>query len=182
MSMAVFYLLSSCKYQTTIESNPVIEKPAIPSNNHGIHCTEQACEGTYVGPEFVNGSDVAHQFSNHMSKEVGDKLKEFYKQGKFRKVDFEHIQMSTKGMGSGSVRYFLHVPFITVKSRCEAYTSFDHVGGWDHAPALERRKKELQHVKLPNEMLDISALKKTPEGLEEYWIQWKNKVIQKECE
>jgi hypothetical protein len=35
---------------------------------------------------------------------------------------------------------------------------------------------------LKGEELDISKLKQTPEGLQEYWIQWKNKTKQKECE
>jgi hypothetical protein len=34
---------------------------------------------------------------------------------------------------------------------------------------------------LKGEQLDISELKTTPEGLEEYWIQWKNRSKQKEC-
>jgi hypothetical protein len=33
-----------------------------------------------------------------------------------------------------------------------------------------------------NHKLDISELKTTPEGLQEYWIQWKNKVTQAMCE
>ena len=39
-------------------------------------CTDAGCTGTYIGPEFIRFSDVAHQFSNTMSGVVGDKLKE----------------------------------------------------------------------------------------------------------
>lgn len=147
-----------------------------------IICDANGCSGTYSGPEFVAGSDVAHQFSNTMSGEVGDQLKELYRTGNYTKVDFGNIKMSTKGMGSGKVTYGLTIPFTSVKGKCEAYTSFDHVGGWNHSPALSLRKKQLQSALLEGETLKISALKTTPEGLQEYWIQWKNKVVQIDCQ
>ncbi|MDF4201396.1 hypothetical protein PXD56_00415 [Maribacter sp. SA7] len=53
--------------------------------------------------------------------------------------------------------------------------------GRNHAPSLPRRKKELSSLLLPGESLDISKLKKTPEGLQEYWIQWRNKNTQIRC-
>ena len=146
-----------------------------------ITCTEKGCSGTYVGSEFINGSDIAHQFSNTMSGKVGDKLKELYKEGNYSKVDFTNIKMSTRGMGSGNVVYTLSIPFIKVQQKCDAYTSFDHVGGWNHSPALSARKKQLNQALIEGEKLDISSLKTTPEGLQEYWIQWKNKVVQALC-
>ncbi len=152
-----------------------------PENKHEINCTDNACEGFYKGAEFINGSDIAHQFSNKMSSAVGDKLKELYKKGQYSKVDFSNIKMSTSGMGSGNVIYKLSIPLISVDKKCEAYTSFDHVGGWNHKPALSRRKKELQKVLMQGHFLDISDLKTTPEGLQEYWIQWKNKIVQSDC-
>lgn len=146
-----------------------------------IECSENNCNGTYSGLEFINGEDIAHQFSNKMSAVVGDKLKELYYEKNYKKVDFSSIKMTTAGMGSGKVVYKLFIPFISVSSKCEAYTSFDHVGGWNHKPALERRKNELKDVTMKGHLLDISSLKKTPEGLQEYWIQWKNKRIQSDC-
>ncbi|WP_291961850.1 hypothetical protein [Maribacter sp.] len=146
-----------------------------------IECTDDGCFGNFYGKEFIDGSDVAHQFSNTMSAKVGDKLKELYSKNKYVKVDFTNIDMSTEGMGSGMVTYKLKIPFVTVVTKCDAYTSFDHVGGWNHAPSLPRRKKELSSLLMPGESLDISKLKKTPEGLQEYWIQWKNKNTQKRC-
>lgn len=146
-----------------------------------IICDESGCSGTYIGSEFVNGEDIAHQFSNKMSAAVGDQLKYFYNQKKYKKVDFSKIKMKTEGMGSGEVVYALSIPFISVGSKCEAYTSFDHVGGWNHKPDLKRRKQELKNVTLKGEMLQISSLKRTPEGLQEYWIQWKNKTTQFDC-
>ena len=56
------------------------------------------------------------------------------------------------------------------------------LGGLNHTPALNSRKKQLQSVLMDGENLVISRLKTTPEGLQEYWIQWKNKKIQAECE
>ncbi|MUU77668.1 hypothetical protein [Winogradskyella endarachnes] len=147
-----------------------------------ISCSITECQGTYVGKEFINGEDIAHQFSNKMSAAVGDQLKVLYKTGAYSKVDFKNITMTTKGMGSGEVSYYLSIPFIAVNTKCNAYTSFDHVGGWNHAPALSQRKAQLQQLLLPGEHLDISKLKITAEGLQEYWIQWKHKTIQAKCE
>ena len=147
-----------------------------------IECTENGCTGKYKGAEFINGKDIAHQFSNKMSNAVGKKLKELFHKMNYKKVEFSSIKMTTQGMGSGTVIYTLYIPFISVNSKCEAYTSFDHVGGWNHTPALNKRKKELKDVTMKGHNLDISKLKKTPEGLEEYWIQWKNKKTQSDCE
>lgn len=146
-----------------------------------IKCSSDGCEGTYVGPEFVKRSDVAHQFSNKMSHAVGDKLKVLYHSGDYKKVDFSKISMTTKGMGSGHVTYNLSIPFISVLEKCDAYTSFDHVGGWNHTPALSERKLQLSNVLMEGHKLNISELKTTPEGLQEYWIQWKNKKTQFDC-
>ncbi|MBM3455132.1 MAG: hypothetical protein FJX80_08285 [Bacteroidetes bacterium] len=64
-------------------------------------CTDEGCSGAYIGPEFIRGSDVAHQFSNTMSSVVGDKLKELYSKNNFVKVNFSGIQMFTEGMKGG---------------------------------------------------------------------------------
>ena len=149
--------------------------------NHSIKCTDNDCFGQYEGPEFIEGSDIAHQFSNKMSAAVGDKLKELFNAGEYSKVDFDNIIMTTEGMGSGNVIYYLKIPFERVNAPCDAYTSFDHVGGWNHAPALEARKKQLKNALMKNQELDISDLKTTAEGLQEYWIQWKNKTTQSMC-
>lgn len=146
-------------------------------------CTDQGCQGTYSGPEFIGvADDVAHQFSNVMSRVVGDHLKEQFKKGRYVQVDFPGIKMTTDGMNNyGNVVYTLYFPFKEVRSPCEAYTSFDHVGGWGHAPELEIRKRALKKELLPGEELAISPLKSTQEGLQEYWIQWKNKDLQAAC-
>ena len=166
------FLFPYCKQESPLPTEKV---------TNGITCSEVDCSGMYSGPEFIDRSDVAHQFSNSMSHAVGDQLKLLYKAKKYSKVDFRNIEMSTQGMGSGNVRYKLIIPFIQVVDKCDAYTSFDHVGGWNHTPALKKRKRELQKLLLEKEKLDISLLKTTEEGLQEYWIQWKNKDTQNDC-
>lgn len=146
-----------------------------------IICNDDSCYGSYIGPEFNLGSDIAHQFSNTMCKKVGDKLKNLYTKGLYSKVDFSKIKMSTKGMGSGKVIYNLSIPFLRVHEKCMAFTSFDHVGGWNHMPELEGRKKSLNSALMNGDTLFISKLNSTTEGLKEYWIQWRNKKIQNEC-
>jgi len=179
MKTLLIILITSFSAYNCSYTSSVVQDPSIEASN--IQCTDAGCAGKYVGVEFENGSDVGHQFSNTMSNAVGDKLKELYKSGKFRKVDFSKIVMKTDGMGSGHVTYELSIPFIAVKEKCDAYTSFDHVGGWNHTPALSKRKKELSSALMEGHELNISKLKTTPEGLQEYWIQWKNKKTQLEC-
>jgi len=154
---------------------------AYSKDSPGIECSLFGCAGSYEGVEFEKGSDVAHQFSNAMSEAVGRKLKELYIQGEFSKVDFSNIEMTTQGMGSGNVVYYLSIPFILVDDKCDAFTSFDHVGGWNHSPALEERKQELEQLVMDGHELAISELKTTKEGLQEYWIQWKNQKTQVDC-
>jgi hypothetical protein len=153
-------------------------------------CTEEGCSGKYTGPEFVDeqtaleldltGTDIAHNYSNLMAKHVGEQLKVLYKQGKFVKVDFANIQMTTQGMNDGDeyVEYEVSIPFVRVKSKQEAMTSFDHSGGWGHAPELAKRKAQLLNSPsriVKNNKLWISPLLSTPEGLQEYWIQWQHR-------
>ncbi len=102
-------LLSFQNKQNTSTADP---------NRNQITCTDTGCSGKYIEPEFVNGDDVAHQFSNTMSKAVGDKLKELYNKGTFVVVDFSAILMSTERMGSGKVIYTLEIPFKNVYDKC----------------------------------------------------------------
>ena len=154
----------------------------IEQKDNAITCTENGCSGKYTGSEFINRDDIAHQFSNKMAEAVGNKLKELFTSKIYSKVDFQNIIMTTEGMGTGKVTYYLNIPFKKVNNQCEAYTSFDHVGGWNHTPALSSRKQQLQKALMKNHTLDISNLKTTPEGLQEYWIQWQNKKTQAMCE
>ncbi|MEO1031447.1 MAG: hypothetical protein AAFX55_08575 [Bacteroidota bacterium] len=179
--MKQYYLLFAVSLFIISCSNAKKDLAVNLAQDHSITCTDSNCQGTYQGPEFVNGSDIAHQFSNTMSAKVGDQLKALYKIEKYSQVDFTKIEMTTKGMGSGTVTYYLKIPFKKVSEKCKAYTSFDHVGGWNHAPALSERKKQLKGALMTGHQLSISKLKTTKEGLQEYWIQWKHKVVQKDC-
>jgi hypothetical protein len=153
-------------------------------------CTDEAVSGCYKGVEFVDqeyaeklhltGTDIAHNYSNLISRYVGDHLKKLYREGKYSKVDLKHIQMTTKGMGDGDryVEYCIRIPFVKT-SKKKAMTGFDHSGGWGHTPDLRQRKKDLLKGSIvKRKKLFISPLHKTPEGLEEYWIQWQHSALQ----
>jgi hypothetical protein len=156
-------------------------------------CNEDGCSGTYKGPEFDNNRDVAHKYSNTMANAVGNKLKELYDAGTYVKVDMEAITMSATSVhndtNSNPTEVTITIPFVKVTDKCDAYTSFDHVGGWGHTPELEIRKSELSSALIPGETFDISQEKNTnpnspnfPDGsLNEYWIQWKEKTRQSNC-
>lgn len=152
-------------------------------------CSKSGCFGKYSGPEFNSQGDIAHQYSNVMHKAVAAKLKELYTQGIFSRVDFGKIKLTTKGMGSGNVVYTVDIPFIQVSDKCDAMTGFNHVGGWGHSPQLSDRKRELLNYIPPgknenvilNDELFVSPLTTTPEGLEEYWIQWRHRDYQSDC-
>lgn len=142
-----------------------------------IICNDTLCYGTYSGPEFVDGSDVAHQFSNQMAAVVGNKLKELYRANNYSKVDLQKIKMTTLGMyNKGEVEYALFIPFIKVEDSCEAKTSFDHRGGWGHKPNLDKVLTEFAKVKSLEYQFTT-----TPEGLTEYWLQWRHNQLQANC-
>jgi hypothetical protein len=151
-------------------------------------CTDSACSGMYRGVEFVseryiqrlklNGTDVAHQYSNKMCEYVGNKLKQLYRDSLYSKVDFSRIKLSTEGMNGDSnyVEYKIYIPFKRVPKH-QAMTAFDHSGGWGHKPEIKKRRSDL--LSSPNKIVKyrklwISRLFRTKEGLQEYWIQWQH--------
>jgi len=151
-------------------------------------CTDSACSGMYRGVEFIspryierldlNGTDVAHQYSNKMCEYVGNKLKQLYRDSLYSKVDFNRIRVSTIGMNGDSnyVEYKVYIPFKRVP-KSQAMTAFDHCGGWGHKPELKKRKFDLLYSAnkiVKNRRLWISRLFRTKEGLQEYWIQWQH--------
>ena len=148
-------------------------------------CTDSFCKVNYSGPEFTihKGEiiDTAHRMSNLISGEVGKKLKSLFDKKKYAKVDLNKIRMTSIDMDNlGSVKLEIFIPFKRVKNPCEARTGFDHSGGWDHDPEIEKRKKQLSGIAVC-EQLEISPLIKTPENFQEYWIQWKHKEFQANC-
>jgi hypothetical protein len=147
-----------------------------------ITCNEFGCSGRYIGPEFDNSKpkgkkDIAHQFSNKIADRVGDELKKLYIQNKYSKVDLENISMSTQDMnGTGNVTYKIHIPFVQVSDSCDAFTAFDHRGGWNHIIKERGVRKEFVNKR------DVQLIeKKTKEGLQEFWIQFKHKDYQSGC-
>jgi hypothetical protein len=156
-----------------------------PEKNLVIVCNDSFCKVNYSGPEFTihKGEiiDTAHRMSNLISGEVGKKLKSLFNNKKYTKVDLKNIRMTSIDMNNlGSVKLEIFIPFKRVKNPCEASTGFDHSGGWDHDPAIEKRKKQLLGIAVC-EQLEISSLIKTPENFQEYWIQWKHKEFQANC-
>lgn len=156
-------------------------------------CTDAGCKWEYKGPQFLksDSSDVAHKYSNTMSNYVGIKLKELYNRGIYVKVSLKNIVMTADPVQHGEnynqTHVTINIPFIRVKNKCDAYTSFDHAGGWGHTHRinLPDRESKLSTLLLPGETLDVSDLKITHknvnESLNEYWIQWKNKTTQSDC-
>ena len=175
-------LLFSCtdnKEDKIKKQNREIKKDLI------IVCTDSFCSLNYSGPEFTiqKGEiiDTAHRMSNLISGEVGKKLKSLFDKKKYAKVDLKKIRMTSIDMDNlGSVKLEIFIPFKRVKNPCEASTSFDHSGGWDHDPEIEERKKKLLGIAVCEE-LEISPLIRTPENFQEYWIQWKHKEFQANC-
>jgi len=158
-------------------------------------CTESGCKGKYTGPESKKlgdnkKDDIAHQYSNVITKAVAAKLKDLYKNGIYSRVNFSGIKMTTEGMGTGNVIFTVDIPFERANNKCDARTGFAHVGGWGHEPELTKRKKEIWGYIPPGKSrntvvdnhLDVSQLTTTIEGLEEYWIQWKHWDYQSDCE
>lgn len=156
-----------------------------PEKNLVIVCNDSFCKVNYSGPEFTihKGEiiDTAHRMSNLISGEVGKKLKILFNNKKYAKVDLKKIRMTSIDMDNlGSVKLEIFIPFKRVQNLCEARTGFDHSGGWDHDPAIEKRKKQLLGIAVC-EQLEISSLIKTPENFQEYWIQWRHKEFQANC-
>lgn len=179
-------------HQTNIHKDSLVNDPF---PNFSVHAdtptvTDAFCSGTYRGNEFVSreyaiayhwkGTDVAHQYSNVISKYVGRKLKALFIEGYYSKVDLRKIRMTTKGMNDGDdyVEYYIYIPFMRV-SKKNAMTGFDHCGGWGHSPALKERIQKLKKSPIVrNGNLSISKLYKTKEGLQEFWIQFKHTSYQ----
>ena len=177
-----FLVLFSCKEKSKDEK---ITKKLNREKPINIICNDSFCKVNYNGPEFVINDteiiDTAHRMSNLISGEVGKKLKQLFDEKKYSKVDLEKIRMSSIDMDNlGSVKLEIFIPFKRVKKKCDAATAFDHSGGWDHAPEIENRIKNLSEIAVCKK-LEVSQLIKTPENFQEYWIQWKHETRQADC-
>ena len=85
--------------------------------------------------------------------------------------------MSTQNMnGAGNVTYKIRIPFVQVTDSCDAFTAFDHRGRWNHVIEEVGVRKEFVNKK------DVQLIeKKTNEGLQEFWIQFKHRDYQAGC-
>ena len=140
-------LLFSCTDSIEQKVTKANESLVKPEKKLVLVCNDSFCKVNYYGPEFVtlNGEiiDTAHRMSNLISGEVGKKLKSLFDKKKYAKVDLKNIRMTSIDMDNlGSVKLEIFIPFKRVKNPCEASTSFDHSGGWDHDPEIEERKKK----------------------------------------
>jgi len=156
-----------------------------------INISSNGVRGIYIGPS-QNPNDTTHRFINTIATIVGDELKKLYKKGQWTIVDLDGIKLETiidKTLGNridkntGQVEFKVDIPFIQVNNACDAYTSFDRRGGWGHGEGykLDHLKDEVGHLPTKGTSLDISDMKKTPEGLVEYFAQWKNPNYQSHC-
>jgi len=156
-----------------------------------INISSNGVSGTYIGPS-QNPNDNTHRFINTITTIVGDELKKLYNKGQWTIVDLDGIKLETiidKTLGNridnntGQVEFKVDIPFIQVNNACDAYTSFDRRGGWGHGEGykLDHLKDEVGHLPTKGTSLDISDMKKTPEGLVEYFAQWKNPNYQSHC-
>ena len=180
LTLSALLLFSCSSPKKEVENTKII-----PKKNLVLVCNDSFCKVNYSGPEFTihKGEiiDTAHRMSNLISGEVGKKLKILFNNKKYAKVDLKKIRMTSIDMDNlGSVKLEIFIPFKRVKNPCEARTGFDHSGGWDHDPEIEKRKKKLSGIAVCEE-LEISPLIKTPENFQEYWIQWKHKDFQENC-
>ena len=63
------FLISTWMSQAAYSQKVVVKTQTQITVN--IECNDDGCFGSYYGKEFIDGSDVAHQFSNTMSAKVG---------------------------------------------------------------------------------------------------------------
>ncbi len=181
----IYLILLSCEEEKL--KNKIDKKKSEKINTKSIEliCNDSFCEVKYDGLEFINYNgeiiDTAHRMSNLISGEVGKKLKLLFDEKKYSKVDLNKIKMTSEGMDNvGDVKLEIFIPFKRVKKKCDAATAFDHSGGWDHAPEIEKRIKNLSEIAVCKK-LEVSKLIKTPENFQEYWIQWKHETRQADC-
>ena len=144
--------------------------------------TQKEFFASYKGADFVDGDDIAHQLSNFVADTLGKHLKMEYKNGRFKKIDFNKTIIKTEKYHPDSVYYTIKMPFLSV-TECEAFTCIDHRGSWI---SLVRKtdsdlKDFVEKISIePNHKEEIKLFK-TDFGLYEYWVQFRHPVLQKDC-
>jgi hypothetical protein len=187
-------LLWQCTTETNDKSTKVLgknqsmetEEEKIPKPKYdSIRISDTGLIGYFKGPEFDEDGDIGHQFSNTVAKIVGQYLKEAYTNERYLKVNFNKLKITTKGLDQkDSVHYIMEMPFLKV-SKCKAFTGIEHCGSWNDQPMiiLDERMTELTTNLKSKYSVGKMEQKfiRTPEGLVEYWIQFKHKDYQKTC-
>jgi len=142
----------------------------------------------YEGPEFLNDRDTAHLLSNLVASELGKHLKLAFKKGNFLKIDFENTKIETKGNpkfqypSEEKVIYTIQMPLLKVKNSCDAFTGVEHRGTWGRNDIETGFPEWIQNLKNKIAVGEIeSKLFKTKEGFKEYWVQFKHRSFQSDC-
>ena len=123
-------LKNSDKTITVKDKVNLIESYTVKDNINTTTISDKGFSGKYVGLEFDKNGDVAHQFSNKVTKIIGKYLKESYSRGVFLKIDFKNTKIKTTGLNlKGYVEFVIEMPFIQVSKR-NAFTGLVHCGTW----------------------------------------------------
>lgn len=133
----------------------------------------------YQGPDFYAGDDVAHQLSNYVADTLGKYLKEQFKTGKFKKIDFEKTVISIQSIGQDSSAYSIKMPMVKV-DESQAMTCIDHRGSWvNNVQQIEFDLREFLAALKEQGYFGIEKKRfETESGLYEYWIQFKHPDLQ----
>jgi hypothetical protein len=191
-SLSLFILLffTNCTLSTTENQSVEVKSSNAPKIETKVSCeiTDNKLLASYKGPEFLNGRDTAHLLSNLVADKLGQYLKSEFKKGNFLKIDFENTKIETKGNPQFSypseeiVHYTIEMPLLKVKTKCAGFTGVEHRGTWARNDIESGFSEWIQKLKAQIAVGNIdSKLFKTPEGFKEYWIQFKHKSYQGDC-
>lgn len=180
-------LFGSCKQSYKKKKNKKIASTQITPCDHkdSLNISLSGIKGYYKGVEFNEEGDIAHQFSNKVAKQAGIFLKEQYQKGNYLKIDFSRTKITTKGLDLiDTVHYTIEMPFIKT-TKCQGFTGIEHCGTWDNQNG-QLLKERLNDLKKSLETIKIGKSDqhyfRTEENFKEYWVQFKHKDYQKECE
>lgn len=181
-SIALISAMASCANKPKQKKIIKTEKIARAQPIYSVKITSKNFYASYKGPDFVNGDDIAHQLSNFVADTLGKYLKSEFRDGKFKKLDFDKTIIKTLKNHPDTVFYTVNMPFQNVSS-CEAYTCIDHRGSWvNNKRKTDNDLKEfiLSIQTSPNHKEEIKLFQ-TNSGLYEYWVQFRSTDLQKKC-
>lgn len=180
--LALIVLTTSFVNSKNLNKTTFVETPIIKESIKTTSISNKGFYGKYVGVEFNENGDVAHQFSNKVTRIIGKFLKESYSRGEYLKIDFKNTKITTKGLNlKGNVEFVIYMPFIKVKKH-NSFTGLIHCGTWVNQKSVildGRIKVQLHKLKRLSVGSTDQGYFKTPEGYKEYWVQFKHKKYQK---